>query len=158
NERRLADAGGAVNESDDRSSGGRHLAQEAQFRIAPRQSRASSLAYQVGDGRCAHGATFSSITHPLIMTSSIPSIYMRQFQWRLRLAKTVRAAEMALDNERKEIMSELSKTALLFRFPFPGPWGKELTEASHELARDIANEDGLVWKIWLEERETGHAG
>ncbi len=49
-------------------------------------------------------------------------------------------------------------TALLFRFPFPGPWGKELTEGSHELARDIANEHGLVWKIWLEDRETGHAG
>jgi hypothetical protein len=49
-------------------------------------------------------------------------------------------------------------TALLFRFPFPGPWGKELTEASHELARDIAGEHGLVWKIWLEDRETGHAG
>jgi hypothetical protein len=61
-------------------------------------------------------------------------------------------------NERKEIMSELTRTALLFRFPFPGPWGKELTEASHELARDIANEHGLVWKIWLEDRETGHAG
>jgi len=55
-------------------------------------------------------------------------------------------------------MSELSKTALLFGFPFPGPWGKELTEASHELACDIANEHGLVWKIWLEDRETGHAG
>ena len=49
-------------------------------------------------------------------------------------------------------------TALLFRFPFPGPWGKELTEAVHELARDIANEHGLVWKIWLENCETGHAG
>jgi hypothetical protein len=49
-------------------------------------------------------------------------------------------------------------TALLFRFPFPGPWGKELMEASHELARDIANEHGLAWKIWLEDRETGHAG
>ena len=49
-------------------------------------------------------------------------------------------------------------TALLFRFPFPGPWGKQLTEAAHELARDIANEHGLVWKIWLEDRETGHAG
>jgi Putative mono-oxygenase ydhR len=49
-------------------------------------------------------------------------------------------------------------TALLFRFPFPGPWGKELTEAAHELARDIANERGLVWKIWLEDREAGHAG
>jgi Putative mono-oxygenase ydhR len=61
-------------------------------------------------------------------------------------------------NERKEIMSKLTRTALLFRFPFPGPWGKELTEASHELARDIANEHRLVWKIWLEDRETGHAG
>jgi hypothetical protein len=49
-------------------------------------------------------------------------------------------------------------TALLFRFPFPGPWGKDLTEAVHELARDIANEPGLVWKIWLENCETGHAG
>ena len=47
---------------------------------------------------------------------------------------------------------------LLFRFPFRGPWGKELTEASHELASDIANEHGLVWKIWLEDRETHHAG
>ena len=64
-------------------------------------------------------------------------------------------------------MSELTKTeinrgtaltALLFRFPFPGPWGKELTEASYELASDIANEYGLVWKIWLEDRETRHAG
>jgi hypothetical protein len=49
-------------------------------------------------------------------------------------------------------------TALLFRFPFPGPWGKELTEAARELARDIANEDGLVWKIWLENREIGQVG
>ena len=55
-------------------------------------------------------------------------------------------------------MSELSKTVLLFRFPFPGPWGKELSEASHELAYDIANEQGLVWKIWLEDRETGSVG
>jgi hypothetical protein len=71
------------------------------------------------------------------------------------------------DNERKEILSEASNTeinrgtaltALLFRFPFPGPWGKELAEASRELASDIADEHGLVWKIWLEDRETRHAG
>jgi len=49
-------------------------------------------------------------------------------------------------------------TAVLFRFPFPGPWGNELTEASHDLARNIASERGLVWKIWLESRQTGHAG
>lgn len=49
-------------------------------------------------------------------------------------------------------------TALLFCFPFPGPWGEELTQAAHDLARDIADEPGLIWKIWLENRETGHAG
>ena len=49
-------------------------------------------------------------------------------------------------------------TALLFRFPFPGPWGENLTEHAHALARDIATERGLVWKIWLENRDTGHAG
>lgn len=48
--------------------------------------------------------------------------------------------------------------ALLFRFPFPGPWGEELAQASQELASDIAQEDGLIWKIWLEDRETGQAG
>ena len=84
-----------------------------------------------------------------------------------------RAVEMAPGKEGKENMDELSKTetirsttgpflspahALLFRFPSQGPWGKELTEASLVLARDIANEHGLVWKIWLEDRDTGHAG
>jgi hypothetical protein len=49
-------------------------------------------------------------------------------------------------------------TTVLFHFPFPGPWGKELTEHAHGLAHDIANEPGLVWKIWLEDRESGHAG
>jgi hypothetical protein len=49
-------------------------------------------------------------------------------------------------------------TALLFRFPFPGPWGKDLAEEAHDLARDIANEPGLVWKVWLEDRDTGQAG
>jgi hypothetical protein len=58
------------------------------------------------------------------------------------------------DKERQEIML----TVLLFRFPFKGPWGQELTDAAHGLARDIADEDELVWKIWLENRDTNHAG
>lgn len=74
---------------------------------------------------------------------------------------------MTPDQERKDILNEPSRTeinhapaftALLFRFPFPGPWGKGLTEASNELASDIAHEEELVWKIWLEDRETRHAG
>jgi len=72
---RLADAGGAINIGDDRSSLGRHLAQQAQFRVASRQSRAAPLAYQVGYGRSSHEAIFSSITHETIMTSSTFSVY-----------------------------------------------------------------------------------
>jgi hypothetical protein len=49
-------------------------------------------------------------------------------------------------------------TALLFRFAFPGPWGDSLTAHARALARDIAAEPGLKWKIWLEDRKTGHAG
>jgi len=55
-------------------------------------------------------------------------------------------------------MTTPTLTALLFRFPFPGPWGKALTEHARALALDIAGEPGLVWKIWLEDRETAHAG
>ncbi len=49
-------------------------------------------------------------------------------------------------------------TALIFHFPFPGPWGEEFTEHAREIAHDVAREPGLVWKLWLENRETGHAG
>jgi hypothetical protein len=34
------------------------------------------LTYQIGNGRSGHEATFSSITHRLIITSSIRSVYM----------------------------------------------------------------------------------
>jgi hypothetical protein len=103
------------------------------------------------------------------MNSSIRSVYMGRLQCRARLAKgkTIRAAKKCPRQGKEEILSELSKTeinygtaltALLFRFPFPGPWGNDLAEASLELAGDIAKEPGLVWKIWLENPETGHAG
>jgi hypothetical protein len=55
-------------------------------------------------------------------------------------------------------MTARTLTALLFHFPFPGPWGEELSETLEALARDIASETGLVWKIWLERPETGDAG
>ena len=57
-----------------------------------------------------------------------------------------------------EVNRQTALTALLFRFPFPGPWGKGMTEARARPCCDIADEPGLVWKIWLENRETGHAG
>lgn len=49
-------------------------------------------------------------------------------------------------------------TLLQFDFPFDGPWGSSFAEAFSELARDIAQEDGLVFKIWTENETEGQAG
>ena len=43
-------------------------------------------------------------------------------------------------------------------FPYTGPWGPEMTAAMDGLARSIANEPGLIWKIWTENQETNEAG
>lgn len=43
-------------------------------------------------------------------------------------------------------------------FPFTGPWGDEMAGAMEALATSIAQEPGLLWKIWTENRETGEAG
>ena len=55
-------------------------------------------------------------------------------------------------------MKSTNPIAVLFRFPFPGPWRKDLAEHAKNLASDIAQEPGLIWKIWLEDRESGHTG
>ena len=43
-------------------------------------------------------------------------------------------------------------------FPYQGPWGDEMTSALRGLAESIANEPGLIWKIWTENRVAGEAG
>ena len=43
-------------------------------------------------------------------------------------------------------------------FPFQGPWGEEMAAAMEGLAKDIASEPGLIWKIWTENAATGRAG
>lgn len=43
-------------------------------------------------------------------------------------------------------------------FPHAGPFNKEFSEAFTDLAKDIANEDGLIWKIWTENEEAKEAG
>lgn len=43
-------------------------------------------------------------------------------------------------------------------FPFDGPWGSQLAEEFHGLARDIASEPSLVWKYWTENAELKRAG
>ena len=43
-------------------------------------------------------------------------------------------------------------------FPFTGPWGDEMATGMEALAVSIAQEPGLLWKIWTENRETDEAG
>ena len=50
------------------------------------------------------------------------------------------------------------ETILQFDFKYNGPWGDEMSIALTDLARDIASEPGLIWKIWTENQETGEAG
>ena len=49
-------------------------------------------------------------------------------------------------------------TLLQFDFPFPGPFGPAMTEALDALARSIAEEPGLLWKIWTENATERLAG
>lgn len=43
-------------------------------------------------------------------------------------------------------------------FHITGPFGHEFFDAMKELAADIANESGLVYKLWTENKETREAG
>lgn len=49
-------------------------------------------------------------------------------------------------------------TLLQFDFPFPGPFGAEMTQALDGLARSIAEEPGFLWKIWTENAAEQIAG
>lgn len=43
-------------------------------------------------------------------------------------------------------------------FQYQGPWGDGMTAALRGLAESIANEPGLIWKIWTENQAAGEAG
>lgn len=43
-------------------------------------------------------------------------------------------------------------------FPYQGPWGDEMAAAMNGLAQSIAQEPGLLWKVWTENPGTGEAG
>ncbi|WP_404384007.1 monooxygenase [Caenispirillum salinarum] len=55
-------------------------------------------------------------------------------------------------------MSETAPVILQMDFPFSGPWGEEMAAQLEGLARDIAAEPGLIWKVWTENAEAGRAG
>ncbi|QKF82323.1 monooxygenase [Halarcobacter ebronensis] len=50
------------------------------------------------------------------------------------------------------------KFLLQLDFPYNGPFNKEMTEAMNDLAKDIATEKGLIFKLWTENKETNEAG
>lgn len=50
------------------------------------------------------------------------------------------------------------KYLLQVDFPHTGPFKEEFTEAFTDLAKDIATEEGLIWKIWTENEETKEGG
>ncbi len=50
------------------------------------------------------------------------------------------------------------KYLLQVDFPHEGPFKEEFTEAFTGLAKDIATEKGLIWKIWTENEETKEGG
>lgn len=43
-------------------------------------------------------------------------------------------------------------------FPYSGPFGVQMTQAMQALAADIAQEEGLLWKIWTENETAQRAG
>lgn len=43
-------------------------------------------------------------------------------------------------------------------FPANGPFGAEMTAAYGDLAKSIATEKGIIWKIWTENAEAKEAG
>lgn len=43
-------------------------------------------------------------------------------------------------------------------FPYNGPFGEAMAEAFSPLAESIANERGVIWKIWTENFQTNEAG
>lgn len=43
-------------------------------------------------------------------------------------------------------------------FPHSGPFGDELTAVMSDLAKDIATEQGLIYKLWTESEASKEAG
>lgn len=52
----------------------------------------------------------------------------------------------------------MTKMLLQLDFPFTGPWGETMAKELLPLAKDIAEEPGLLWKIWTENQNVGEAG
>lgn len=43
-------------------------------------------------------------------------------------------------------------------FKMEAPWGEQMSKDFEDLAKDIATEEGLIWKIWTENEAEKEAG
>lgn len=50
------------------------------------------------------------------------------------------------------------RVLLQIDFPYEGPFSEEMTQAFASLAESIAQERGLIWKLWTENEETKESG
>ncbi|MFA6788574.1 MAG: monooxygenase [Arcobacteraceae bacterium] len=50
------------------------------------------------------------------------------------------------------------KYLLQVDFPYDGPFANEMSKAFVELAQDIKKEEGLIWKIWMENETQKESG
>jgi len=65
------------------------------------------------------------------------------------------------ENSFGQIYTELRRSTMKlvqFDFAFTGPFGDAMASALKELAEAIAQEPGLIWKIWTENEEAREAG
>lgn len=49
-------------------------------------------------------------------------------------------------------------TVLIIEYPTTGPFGADAADADRVLASDIAGEDGLRWKLWIEDEPGERSG
>lgn len=49
-------------------------------------------------------------------------------------------------------------TLVQIDFPYQGPWGDDMSQAMTGLAQSIAQEPGLIWKIWKEDQARSRSG
>ena len=55
-------------------------------------------------------------------------------------------------------MEFMMKYLLQVDFPYDGPFADEMSKAFVELAQDIKKEEGLIWKIWIENETQKESG
>lgn len=87
------------------------------------------------------------------LAARLPKVYSQSYY--VKVKSIWQHIFCRLFNDNEDLMM---KYLLQIDFPYRGPFGDQFFESMKELAEDIANEKGLVYKIWTENEETQEAG